>query len=62
MNMIFVYLEGDSFGSSVSYVEQYKQFLKKNQRPSFADKAKIVCEYYQQIKDFNAKVIVSENA
>ena len=56
MNLIFVYVDGESFGSSVGYVEQYNEFLKKKPHPSFADKAKIISEYYQQIKGVTAKV------
>ena len=55
MNMIFVYVDREFFGSSVGYVEEYNEFLKKKPRPSFADKAKILGEYYQQIKDVNVK-------
>ena len=56
MNLIFVYVDGEFFGSSVVYVEQYNEFLKKKPHPSFADKAKIISEYYQQIKEVTAKV------
>ena len=62
MNMMFLNVDGEFVGSSVGYVEQYNEFFKKKPRPSFANKAKIIGEYYQQIKDVHAKVIVSENA
>ena len=49
MNMIFVYIDGEFFGSSVGYVEQYNEFLNAHPQRCFKipdDKLKVLKSKY----------------
>ena len=59
---IFIYNDGQFYGSPTGYMEKYNEALKEKPVLSLTEKQNIIGKYYNTLNDVNAKVTCSEDA
>ena len=57
--MVFIWRDGQFYGSKVGFVEKYNEALKKRPILSTKENINILSEYYNTLSDVNEKVICS---